>query len=80
MAGDGVAPSRLLHNALLAAYAASGDLEVRMAALPAFLWMPSMPSLYALNNNQLLLLLLWPLHQYAAASALLLPLPAAAGH
>jgi hypothetical protein len=28
MADDGVAPSRLLHNALLAAYAAAGDLEV----------------------------------------------------
>ena len=28
MACDGVAPTRLLHNALLAAYAAAGDLEV----------------------------------------------------
>ena len=36
MAGDGVAPSRLLQNALLAAYAAAGDLEVGLAPMAAF--------------------------------------------
>ena len=36
MAGDGVAPSRLLHNALLAAYAAAGDLEVGLAPMASF--------------------------------------------